>query len=129
MLGAGLPHLSLLSLGGCRGVDDAALLALLGALPAATTFETQHVSPASPSAVAGRVCGRQLLHAESFLGPALTHLDLRACHELSDAALDAVASCLPGLAELWGRRLTRLLFGGAAAPPWFHPGTTLAAWG
>jgi len=34
-LGAGLPRLSLLSLGGCRGVSDASLLALLGALPAA----------------------------------------------------------------------------------------------
>ena len=37
---------------------------------------------------------------ESFRGPALTHLDLRACHELTDASLDAIAYHLSGLAAL-----------------------------
>ena len=114
-LGAGLPHLSLLSLGGCRGMNDAILLALLGSLPAATTFETRHVSPASPSAIVGRAYSSSGLHMETFHGPALTHLDLRACHELTDASLDAIAFYLSGLAELCAHGCRRLTDTGLAA--------------
>ena len=50
-----------------------------------------------------------------YRGPALTHLDLRSCHELTDAAFDALAAHLLGLLELCAHGCRRLTDRGLAA--------------
>lgn len=113
-LGGGLPRLRLLALGGCAGCTDAALLAFLRALPRSTEHtirrrptrerSLQLFSPPSPA----REC-------ELMTGAPLTHLEIRNCTALTDAAFDAITAHACGLQDLSAYGCRRLTDSGLAA--------------
>ena len=115
-IGGGLPQLGLLSLGGCDGLTDASLGALLRALPQETSHSSREAAahPASPSRVLASEGRRRTDAATSFTGAALTHLDVRGSL-IGDESLDAIADFLPGLVDLCAFGCRRLTDRGLAA--------------
>ena len=115
-IGGGLPQLGLLSLGGCDGLTDASLGALLRALPQETSHSSREAAahPASPSRVLVSEGRRRTDAAASFTGAALTHLDVRGSL-IGDESLDAIADFLPGLVDLCAFGCRRLTDRGLAA--------------
>ena len=117
-IGSGLASLELLALGGCTGVDDTALLALLEAASHHSMVEhtvRRRLPPSSSPRIDFGSPPKPADEERVLVAPSLTHLEVRNCFGLTDVAFDAIATRLGGLQDLSAYGCRRLTDKGLAA--------------